>query len=43
MVCPDAEKAVGTCDAGGGSGDSRREPSISKPKTKRQHFAISTS
>ncbi len=35
MVCPDAEKAVGTGDAGGGSGDSRREPSISKPKTKR--------
>lgn len=35
MVCPDAEKAVGTGDAGGDSGDSRREASISKPKTKR--------
>lgn len=37
MVCPDAEKAVGTSDAGDDSADSRREPSISKSKTKRHN------
>lgn len=31
MVCPDAENAVGTGDAGDDRGDSRREASIFKP------------